>query len=61
MKPSQPLPIHPQNCYDCGTALKEGDEAIASIDYPLAFCLACRGKKEGKHPRLCKAVVKKES
>lgn len=53
--------IHPQRCYDCGRHLQNGEEAIASMDLPLAFCVGCRGNSQEKHPRLCKAVVKEES
>lgn len=60
-KPQKPIPIHPQKCYDCGREISEGDEAVASMDLPLAFCVPCRGAKEPTHPRLCKAVVKGES
>jgi hypothetical protein len=60
-KPVTPIQVHPQKCYDCGRELQEGEQAIASMDLPLAFCVACRGKSEINHPRLCKAVVKGES
>jgi len=60
-KPQVAAQVHPQKCYDCAKELREGDPAIASMDFPLAFCVACRGKAEENHPRLCKAVVKGES
>lgn len=57
MKVDRPIEIHPQRCYDCGTALKEGEQALASRNFPLAFCLKCR--KESKEFML--VTVKSES
>ena len=42
MKDGKPIEIHPQRCYDCGAPLKEGDPALASRRFPLAFCVNCR-------------------
>jgi len=61
MNTTTPIRIHPQKCYQCGAPLNEGDEAIASMDFPLAFCVPCKGKSQENHPRLCKAVVRGES
>lgn len=56
-KDDKPIEIHPQRCYDCGALLKEGDPALASRNFPLAFCLKCR-KQNGE---FAPAVVKSES
>lgn len=48
------MEIHPQRCYQCSTELREGDQALASKNFPLAFCLKCR-KKNGE---FALAVVK---
>lgn len=61
MNHSQTIQIHPQKCYDCGRQLAEGEEAIASMDLPLAFCVPCRQEAQKKNPRLCKAIVRGES
>lgn len=58
VKPYTPIHIHPQRCYDCGKHLADGESAIAHTDQPLAFCVGCRGRQEGNHPQLCKAVVR---
>ncbi len=42
MKDDKPIEIHPQRCYECKTELKEGDQALAARDFPLAFCTKCR-------------------
>lgn len=59
--PAEPIPIHPQRCYDCGKDLRDGDQALAATHLPLAFCVECRGGQEEKNRNLCKAVVKGES
>lgn len=61
MNTSPTIAIHPQKCYDCRKDLVDGQEAIASMDLPLAFCVECRGKSQETHPRLCKAIVKADS
>lgn len=53
--------IHPQKCHDCDRQLVDGETAVASMDFPLAFCMECRGKAQETHPRLCRAIVKAES
>lgn len=60
-KQDAPMQIYPQKCYDCKRELPSGEEAVASLDYPLAFCVPCRGGQMAKNRRLIKAVVKDES
>lgn len=60
-KHPHPIAIHPQRCYDCGKELKDGDQAIAAMHLPLAFCIPCRGAQEESHLNLHKAFVKGES
>lgn len=57
MKDEKPIEIHPQRCYECGCKLKEGDPALASRSFPLAFCMKCRKKNSDFVP----AIVKSES
>jgi hypothetical protein len=61
MNSMPPIAIHPQKCYDCGKELRDGEQAIASVTLPLAFCVPCKGKQEETHPRLVRAFVKGES
>ena len=60
MATSEPMQVHPQKCYDCGKDLPNGQEAVASLDYPLVFCVQCRGAQMQRNRRLCKAIVKTE-
>ncbi len=56
--PLGPIEIFPQRCWTCGGELRHGDQAVAVVDKPIAFCVPCAGDK--KRPDLIQALVKDE-
>jgi hypothetical protein len=59
-KPFTPIEIHPQLCYQCGGKLEHGDDAIAHMVNPIAWCIPCAGEKEKVRADLCRAIVRGE-
>jgi len=53
----KPVEIHPQRCYECSIELKEGDDALASRNFPLAFCKRCRKQSHEFLPAVVKSEV----